>query len=813
MKQPTYAFLATCSLGTGMMAGPLATAADTPADAGTQAAEPAETLGEVVISARKRDERLIDVPISVTALDSNALQAQGIRSIADLAAATPGLTVDTTLGGSVRSDRSFNIYVLRGMVPSLTSNPTTSVFVNGAAFTSGQIGGLDDLARVEVLQGPQSAYFGRQTFAGAINFVTRDPADSFGGSFSALAGSRSYGDVRASVEGPLLSDKLTARASVRHYTRDGSYDNEAVAQRASDTLGDQSTTSGTLQFLFRPTDNLKVNGLFMYWEDDDGPGPTAQYEATSHNCRTEGGKSWFCGPVGAVTPGHPASNDIVDSTIQAIVANANSSIRNSGVARFEIPGEFGLKRDAYHWSVGIDYRFESLGITVSSLTAAADDAYGTLIDLDNTDTSAVPRPVFYPSTAQTFYNYPFWVGARVEDRSQELRIASDADGRFRWLVGGNAAWNRRAQAIGGLQFNLFFGTSGTSSNSTGAFFGLAYDLSDKWTANLDGRWQRDQQSIPAPAGVERTRAAFEDFVPRFSVQYKFSPDVMAYATYSEGINPGTFNSVRLTPFEQAYIDANLAGVFNSSTIVSPEKLKNYELGLKGRFLDGKLTFTGAIYHDIWSNQITVSSFNIPRDTLGTPNLVSNTSNNGESKVQGIEFNVDWSPIPDLVLSLAGAVNDTEIQSGTFGRAGQIRCNCSTPTFAQQTFNGNQLPNTARVHVSAAIQYGGTLGAFPDWKWFARLDDSYKSKQFESQDNLASSPSLNFVNLRAGATSGNWRLEAFVENLANEDGVVNVASVTSLSTPVAPLLPDALFAGLPQLRTYGVRVGYKFGGVR
>ncbi len=793
-----------------MLIGPGALAAEA---SGTAAADSADALGEVVITARRRNERLIDVPISVTALDSDALQTQGIRSIGDLAAATPGLTVNTTLGGSVRSDRSFNIYVLRGMVPSLTSNPTTTVFVNGAAFTSGQIGGLDDLARVEVLQGPQSAYFGRQTFAGAINFVTRDPSDSFGGSFSALAGSPAYGDVRGSVEGPLFSEKLTARASVRHYTREGTYDNQAIAQTSSDTLGDQSTTSGTVQLLFKPTDNLKVNGLFMYWEDDDGPGATTQYEATSHNCRTAGGKSWFCGSIGSVTPGHPASNDIVDAPIRAIIASANSSIRNSRVARFEIPGEYGLEREAYHWSVGVDYRFESLGITVSSLTASSDDAYGTLVDLDNTDTSGVPRPVFYPATSQTFYNYPFWVGARVEDRSQELRIASDADGRFRWLVGGNSAWNRRSGALGGLQFNLFFGTSGTSSNSTGAFFGLAYDLTDKWTANLDGRWQRDQQSVPAAAGAARTRAAFEDFVPRLSIQYKISPDVMTYATYSEGINPGTFNSVRLTPFEQAYINANLAGVFNSSTIVSPEKLKNYELGLKGRFLDGKLTLTGAIYHDIWSNQITVSTFNVPRDALGTPNLISNFSNNGETQIQGVEFNVEWAPIPDLLLSFAGAVNDSEIQSGTYGRAGQIRCNCSTPTVAQQTFNGNQLPNTARVQLSAAIQYGGTLGAWPDWKWFARLDDSYKSKQFESQDNLASTGSLNFVNLRAGATSGNWRLEAFVENLGNEDGVVNLASVTSLATPVAPALPDALFAGLPQLRTYGVRVGYKFGGTR
>jgi iron complex outermembrane receptor protein len=793
------------------IATPLA-AAQTSSPATDPAADSADSLAEIVVTARKRDERLIDVPISITALDSSALESMGIQSIGDLAKATPGLTVDTTLGGSVRSDRSFNIYVMRGMVPSLTSNPTTTVFVNGAPFTSGQIGGLDDLARVEVLQGPQSAYFGRQTFAGAINFVTRDPGDTLGGSVSLLGGSRSYIDARGSVEGPLFSDKLTARLSLRDFSRDGSYDNQAVAQKSHDTLGDQSTKSATLQLLFKPTDNLKLSALGMYWEDDDGPGATAQYESTISNCRTAGGYRWFCGSLGAIPAGKPASNDIVDSWIRTIVTTANDAIRAAGVPSFTIPDEYGLKRQAYHWSFGVDYRFDSIGATLSSLTAVADDRYGTLIDLDNTDTSQVPRPVFYPAASQSFYNFPFYVGSHIQDQSQELRLVSDGDRQFRWLVGANYAWNRRDQAIGGLEFNLFFGTSSNSTHSRGVFFGLAYDVNDQWTVNLDGRHQRDHQSFPTSATGPRTGAAFSNFTPRLSVQYKISPDVMTYFTYSEGINPGTFNSVQLTAFEQQYIATNFAGVFNNSVIVTPEELKNYEVGLKGKFLDGRLTLTGALYHDIWSNQIVVSSFNVCRDAAcTTPNLIANTSNNGKSKIQGVEFSVSYSPISDLTLSLAGAFNDSEIQSGSFGRAGQIRCGCTGPTLAQQAFNGSQLPNTAKMQLTAAIQYGGGIGPTGNWKWFARLDDSFKSKQFESQDNLASAPSLNFMNVRGGVSNENWRIEAFVENALNEDGVTNIATVTSLATPFAPLIPDAFFAGLPNLRTYGLRLNYRFGG--
>ena len=802
MLRNVSGIILTFATGALLLAAPLV-------DAQQGADDSADTLGEIVVTARKRDERLIDVPISISALDSSALEARGIQSLSDLAKATPGLTVDTTLGGSVRSDRSFNIYVMRGMVPSLTSNPTTTIFVNGAPFSSGQIGGLDDLERVEVLQGPQSAYFGRQTFAGAINFVTREPSDTLGGSVSLLAASDNYTDVRASLEGPLFADKLTARLSVRDYSRDGSYNNQAVAQKSHATLGDQSTKSGTLQLLWKLTDNFKIKGYGTYWQDDDGPGATAQYErATSSNCRTVGNYPWYCGSIGSVTPGHPATNDIVDPWILTIVNTANDFIAASGVPRFNIPDEYGLKRTAFQYSVGFDYRFEGIGATLSELTSVADDRYGTLIDLDNTDTSAVARPVFYPATSQTFYNFPFWVGARIQDLTHELRLVSDGDRKFRWLVGANYAWNRRFQAIGGLEFNLIFGPPGRNvSNSSGVFFGLSYDLNDKWTFNLDGRRQRDQQSTGT--GSE---ASFNSFTPRFSVQYKISPDVMTYFTYSEGINPGTFNAVTLTAFEQNYINTNFPGVFNSSPIVSPEKLKNFELGLKGKFFDGRVTFTGAIYHDIWSNQIVTSSFNVCRDVAcTTPNLVANTANSGESRIQGLEFDVSWTATDNWTLGIAGAYNDSAIQSGGYGRAGQIACGCAAPTRAQQSFNGNQLPNTAKIHMNASIQYSGPFGAAGEKKWFARLDDSYKSKQFESQDNLASSPALNFMNLRAGITSDQWRFEAFIEIVLDEDGVTNIATVTSLATPFAPAIPDALFAGLPNLRTYGLRVGYKFGG--
>ena len=800
---------------TGLILGSAAGSAYAQRAAATApAATTDDTLAEVVVSARKRNERLIDVPVAVVALTAENLETLGIHSLADLARSTPGLSLDSTIGGSGRNDRSFNEYVIRGMVPALTSNPTTSIFIDGAPFVSGQISGLDDLARVEVLEGPQSAYFGRQTFAGAINLITRDPANAFGGAVSALGGSHNWSDIRASLEGPLFSDSLTARVSLRNYSRDGSWDNQALAGSGNRTLGDQSTKSATLSVVYKPSEDFKIKALGMYWEDDDGPGAQALYRPAQSNCRLPSGYAWYCGSVGAIPARQPAANTQVDSFIQGLVAFANSTVASTGAPGFTVPNKFGLKRKAYHWSVGIDYHIAALGASVSTLTSADSDQWGELQDLDNADTSGIPRPVFYPPTSQTFYNFPFWVGQNNKDFSQELRLASDADRKFRWLVGANYGYSRLDQALGGLEFNLFFGNSTNVSNNTGVFVGLAYDVTNQFTVNLDARWQRDQQSVPKVPPAPRITGAFTNYVPRLSLQYKFSPDVMGYFTYSQGVNPGTFNAFALNAVEANYIATNLAGVFNSSIIVEPEKLKNYELGLKGQFLDRRLTLAGDVYYDIWTNQITVSSFLVPHDTLVPPtvNLLANRANNGKSRIAGLELNVDWIPLPNWLLHFGGAINDSKIQAGTYGGAGTIVCGCQAPTLAQQTFNGNQLPNTSKIQFGAAIQYGAPLSR-ANWNWYTRLEDNYKSKQFESQNNIVSAPKQNLVNLRVGLKSGDWRVEAFTENLTDEHSVTNLANITNLATPFPPLVADSIYGGLPNLRTYGARVSYKFGGAK
>jgi iron complex outermembrane receptor protein len=776
-----------------------------PASAEAEAGSGGE-LNEVVITARKRNERLIDVPVAVVALDSKALEEQGVYSLNDLAQATPGLSADTAISGSARSDRSFNEYIIRGMTPNSQQNSTVTVFIDGAPFPSGQISGLDDLERVEVLEGPQTAYFGRATFAGAINLVTRDPANTPEASASVLLGSRDWDDVRASLEGPIVKDILTARLSLRYYTRDGSWQNEAAADKTSESLGDQSTRSGNLEVVFKPTEDLKIKAMGMFWEDRDGPAAEGYIYPSQSNCATGNGLRFFCGQVPSLLGNTPAANDIVDPFITSLLQGAANSTRTVDGLNFQFPSKYGLDRNASHVSFGLEWHIVPLGVTLNTLTAFDLDKFAELNNLDNVDGSSQPEE--FP---QSFFNFPFWVAERQADFSQEVRLTSEQDRPFRWMVGGNYAGSNYANDIGGVAVGLNFGGGVTTASTTGGFFSLAYDILKPLTLNVEGRYQRDRQSsygLPGSfgAGAAFLTAVFNDFTPRVTLQYKLAPDVMTYVTYSQGVNPGTFNTTN--PFQQSYINTNYPG-FATSNIVSPEKLRNYELGLKGKFFDDKVLLTADVYYDLWTNQITTGGVLVPTAPGSSLlNLVQIAANDGASTIDGFELSADWTPESHWTFHFGGAINNTKITSGLYAQAGQIAYGTLNPTAAQQTYNGNELPNAARFQTQASVQYNWVLGALPDWNWFARFGDSYKSRQFMDQANRVYAPGLNFGSLRVGTSAHGFRVEAFIDNLFDEKQVTNI--IPFPYEVIAPI-DDSLIAGLPYKFSFGLRASYKFGG--
>ena len=163
---------------------------------------------EIIVTARKREEALIDIPFAVSAFSDADLTTANLKNFVDLSQFTPGLTFQNATIN--RADRGTPNIIIRGLnLQSFSGSSDPALFfIDGAPVFGGEVGSFIDIVRVEVLRGPQSAYFGRNTFSGAINLITRDPGDEFGGSAGLEYGRFGTTDLQLSVEGPIMPGRL-----------------------------------------------------------------------------------------------------------------------------------------------------------------------------------------------------------------------------------------------------------------------------------------------------------------------------------------------------------------------------------------------------------------------------------------------------------------------------------------------------------------------------------------------------------------------------------------------------------------------------
>ncbi|WP_044562166.1 TonB-dependent receptor [Azospirillum sp. B4] len=235
-----------------MVAATSAMAADAPS--GKDKKEESNELEEIVVTARKREEDILKTPVSVAAITGAEIDQKGIVSINNLADQTAGLNINNNSSG--RSDRSFQQIILRGFTPATTDSTPVATFIDGVPVSSPTaVMSVSNPERVELLRGPQSAYFGRNAFAGALNVVNKQPGNDYGGSVTAMVGTHNNRRLQAEVDGPIVDNKVGFRIGADHYSKDGSYKNAADP---SQTLGDQSSHSGNALLTVKPTENLSI---------------------------------------------------------------------------------------------------------------------------------------------------------------------------------------------------------------------------------------------------------------------------------------------------------------------------------------------------------------------------------------------------------------------------------------------------------------------------------------------------------------------------------------------------------------------------
>lgn len=794
----------------------------------------AQQLEEIIVSARKVDENLMQVPLAVTAFSAKDIEEMGIKQPTDLALMTPSFTFVNQNGGSGRNDRSGASMVFRGLYLSGAGGGT--MFIDGAPINGTQAPSFSDVERVEVLKGPQSVYFGRSTFAGAINFIMREPSNEFKGRVSAEYGSYGNNEESISVEGPIVEDKLAARLSARYYYRGGQYTNWA---NTSEKLGSQSTKSVSLSSVYTPSDSLKVKLYANYFRDSDGTPAQGVLQAESVNCFPAAGRTipagsraatgYFCGelPTMSKLPAFVISADSV------LTSDIRTRMYDNAPSRWLIQSpyfnnHFGLEREAFQIDIRADWDFAD-GYTLSSLTAYHTNK--TAVVLDSTYRAEGHQAnllynragVANSSTFPTNFTYMRQTQGFNRDWSQELRVASPQDNRLRWTVGGNYLRN---SSPGGSVFGVdvrglaFAGSVSRSRPVTyAAFGGLYFDILENVTLSAEARRQWDKtKTIPVvgtngnyvASTVQPSVQMFKSFTPRVSLDWKFAPNSTVYGLWSRGYRPGGVNAALLNSDAETIAQIRQL-VPNAGVNFLPEKLENFEAGIKHTFLDNRARVALSVFYLNYLNGQQGASVPV-RTSAGVTNLIGITVNTATAKLKGYELEGEFQVTEQFKLSGNMGLNDSKISTTSLA---VYNCADCLHVFGDPKAGlGNRMPTVPKWTWAMSATYTDRLT--DNWDWNARVDYSHRGMSFVDYTATSWIGASDNINLSLGVRNETLSISAFVNNLTQNDklasalgGTFDVQTFAYSTAPILQAQQNAIRMSFPLKRVFGMRAAYNF----
>ncbi len=809
-------------------------------------------LDEVIVTARKTSERLLDAPLSISAFTAEDIDERGFKTLEDVTKFAPGVQY-SQMGGQIPG-RFTSAIRFRGM----NVNSDSPSLQLGALFIDGiyALGGtqsipLDDIERIEVIKGPQSATYGRSTFGGAINYITRTPSlTEYGGQINALGANYGESDISGSFEGPIVGDKVSFRVGGRYYSRGALF-------RASDGggLGEEQSKSAHLTLYAAPTDAWTMKFRAFYNEDEDGPTHGGIVQGVNNDSCT--GKTietedpavpiasptrFICGTV----PGQGSAisatggTNIIDTVtslfapLAAIGPNPDPDYLVTNLANLAQPASLdvpaidhvGLIRNVTRLSFNSEYAFDS------GYELAFQAGYNQLKANWIRSFGLTPLGVWWSRDPQD-----------SEDKSVELRFTSPQDQRLSWLVGANYYEQEFVQSGSGgdavwlcTSFDAMrpFGApcSGVRTlfpnnllqntdkvETLGLFASLNFDFTDTLSASLEGRWQDDTTKsailTPNPTEIED-----QSFLPRAILRWQPTRDTNVYGSYAKGILPGTVNSgiASATPSELAQYQAQFAGI---ADVVAGDELDMFEIGWKQQWAEGRAQTELAAYYGEWENQKGRSVF-IIFETCGSPQhgpgglecingpgsqaLTPNSRNAnvpGNSKLWGLEATGSLLITERWDARATFTWAKSEYTDFLFNFVAPIA------GFSQQKGNSN-----ARFPEYSGSLYTGYSAPInnSEWSWFANGDLAYVGEAFVDESNLANCDAYTVGNVRLGGERDGLRIEGFVKNVFDDDSWTACARWSDFdSAPNIFALTNfqgvAVQAQVP--RQYGLRVSIRF----
>jgi iron complex outermembrane receptor protein len=707
---------------------------------------------EILVTADRRTSSIQDVPISITALSGDRLEAAGIRTTEQLSDLTPGLLVQRSVVGkiSIRGVGNEN-YTIAG-------DPGVAVHSDGVYVARASAGLFDlfDIARVEVLRGPQGTLYGRNATGGVINVIPNTPVDRFEARVAGEVGNYNAYRVEGMVNAPLGGGWAVRLAGMGSW-RDGFTRNinEEAAARGFDRL-----------------DAKDVRALRGQLGFDNGGPFTARVSVEHIDDRSNLQAYKYLNRPDALPDadfGRFGREDLrtVNQGFEAEIPGASRGVGDDD--------KFFLSRQT---GVALHLGYDFGGVQLSSISGYRKTRFNWFNDGDGAD-------IFYVNYIQQDEN---------EQWSQELQLASDPDQTLSWLVGGFYFKETGDSFIAlpftfGFDLPFFIEIEGSAKTEAIAGFGeLRWNATDRLKLTVGARYSHEKRSTnyryeinfgaPFVRFVD-DEASFNAFTPRFVINYEATDDINIYASATRGFKSGGFNLLAVQPG------------------FAPEKVWAFEGGVKAQTADRRATINGNIfyydYSDIQVGQIV--------------NLQSVLTNAARSRLYGAEVEFSVRPVTGLEAGITAAYLNTRYKEFCTGDPTQPTAPISPGCDAANPIDlaGNRLPRAPEWTITNSLAYTFDLG--DSGKLNLRTDWRFQSDMFFTQFNraLVAQPAYVTGNAAITWTSANDRFSigAFVNNLTDETYFTEVLESGAFN----PQLVAQSYLAPP--RTYGLRAAVKF----
>ena len=714
-----------------------------PAAADAASAPGDEALQEIVVTATRRSEDLQNIGLSITALTTEQLESKGVEQFFDYGNSIPNLSFAIDAADGSLAARGI---ALRG----IQGSNTTGFYIDDIPVLETLDPHIVDVARIEVLRGPQGTLYGAESMGGTVRIITAQPtATAFSGQVHVGTSDTDHGSLNEIAEGdvnlPLADNILAVRASGFYQFDSGYFDKGLGPESAPPTsvlhdIGSMEYYGGQVALKWEPMEGLAITPRVMYQE--------------------------------TVEDGVPYALGNADNLLQRQVFD----VREGGTDKWWLD------------SLAINYT-APFGTFVSSTAYFDRKTFETEDDTDFTVYAfGLASPLASPITREI----------DLRRFVQELRFASTFSGPFQTIFGGfysdstrprDYEWNTPGfGAATGSPSNLILSFIDSRKATEEAVFGdVSYDILSNLKATAGVRWYRDIATFHqftngafygfTPSTYLAPSTTVSGFTPRYLLEYKVTPDLLVYASAAKGFREGGNNiALPLGPppigCSQDLANDNLTPA-QVATFKSDE-LWSYELGFKSSFAERRFTLNGAGFLIDWSN--IQQQISLPLCGYGI------TGNSGAARSTGFELEFSGRPIPELTLGLGVGYTDARITQQGAG--------------SPQTV-GSPVYNVPEITVASNVEYERHLTA--SWTGFTRLDYSHVGGSYSVNTQVTPlyRPAYNIGDVRLGGRNERYEVALFVKNLTNEHANLADAVMIGAEIPGQPhfVINQPLTAGV------------------